>query len=101
VLQDIVARHTRTASGTCPSLKTKRATPHSLRDAADMALLHRGVDLTVIALWLGHESTEPTEMYLHADTRLKARALAQATPAGVTPRRFQAPDRLLASLKTL
>ena len=51
---------------------------------AAMALLRRGVDLTVIALWLGHESTETTEVYLHADMRIKERALAHATPSGVS-----------------
>jgi integrase/recombinase XerD len=99
--QGLVTRHTLTACRTCPSLKTKRVTPHTLRHAAAMALLQRGVDLSVIALWLGHESTESTEVYLHADMRLKERALAHATSAGIRPRRFQAPDRLLAFLETL
>ena len=66
-----------------------------------MALLQGGVDLSVIALWLGHESTQSTEIYLHADMRLKERALAHATSTGITPRRFHAPDRLLAFLETL
>jgi hypothetical protein len=100
-LQGIVARHTLMASRACPSLRTKRVTPHTLRHAAAMALLQRGVDPTVIVLWLGHESTESTEVYLQADMRLKGRALAHATTAGVTPRRFQAPDRLLAFLEAL
>lgn len=99
--QGIVARHTSTACGVCPSLKTKRVTPHTLRHAAAMALLQGGVDLTVIALWLGHESTQSTEMYLHADMGLKEQALAHATSTGITPRRFQAPDRLLAFLEAL
>ena len=59
----IVARHVATAARTCPSLKAKKVTPHTLRHAAAMALLRRGVDLTVIALWLGHESTETTQVY--------------------------------------
>jgi integrase len=66
-----------------------------------MALLHRGIDLSVIALWLGHESTETTEVYLHADMRLKERALAHATPSGVAPQRYRAPDPLLAFLEAL
>ncbi len=66
-----------------------------------MALLQRGVDLSVIALWLGHESTQSTEVYLHADMRLKEQALAHATCAGIAPRRFHAPDRLLAFLEGL
>lgn len=100
-LQGIVARHTSTACRACPSLKTKRVTPHTLRHAAAMALLQRGVDLSVIALWLGHESTQSTEVYLHADMRLKEQALAHSTSAGIAPRRFHAPDRLLAFLEAL
>jgi integrase/recombinase XerD len=76
-------------------------TPHTLRHTAAMALLQRGVDLSVIALWLGHESTDTTEVYLHADMRLKERALAHATTSGVVPRRYAAPDRLLAFLEGL
>lgn len=99
--QGIVARHTSSACQACPSLKTKRVSPHTLRHAAAMALLLHGVDLSVIALWLGHESTQSTEIYLHADMRLKERALAHATSAGITPRRFHAPDRLLVFLEAL
>ncbi len=60
-----------TAKRTYPSLTDKVVTPHTLRHAAAMALLQRDVDLSVIALWLGHESTETTEMYLHANMRMK------------------------------
>jgi len=66
-----------------------------------MDLLGRGVDLTVIALWLGHESTETTQIYLHADMRLKERALAHATSSGSAPGRFEASDTLLAFLESL
>jgi site-specific recombinase XerD len=100
-LQRLVARHTATARRACPSLMTKTVTPHTLRHAAAMALLRRGVDLTVIALWLGHESTETTEIYLHADMRLKERALAHATPSGLVPARYRATDPLLAFLEGL
>ena len=100
-VQRLVARHVATASRTCPSLKAKKVTPHTLRHAAAMALLRRGVDLTVIALWLGHESTETTEMYLHADMRIKERALAHTTPSGVTPKPYRPPDPLLAFLEGL
>ena len=65
-----------------------------------MDLLRRGVDQTVIALWLGHESIETTQIYLHADMRLKERALGHADPSGVT-RRFRPPDSLLAFLQSL
>ena len=100
-LQGLVARHTLTACRACPSLATKRVTPHTLRHGAAMALLLCGVDLSVIALWLGHESTASTEVYLHADMRLKERALKHATAAGITPCRFKPPDRLLAFLEAL
>ena len=99
--QRLVTRHTATACQTCPSLKAKTVTPHTLRHAAAMALLRRGIDLTVIALWLGHESTETTEIYLHADMQLKERALAHANPSGVAPDRYRPPDRLLAFLEGL
>jgi len=66
-----------------------------------MALLRRGVDLIVIALWLGHESTETTHIYLHADMELKERALAHATSSGVVPARFRPSDPLLAFLESL
>jgi len=100
-VQQLVTRHTATARRACPSLTGKIVTPHTLRHAAAMALLQRGVDLSVIALWLGHESTETTEVYLHADMRLKERALAHATPSGLVPDRYRAPDPLLAFLEGL
>jgi integrase len=100
-MQRLVTRHTTTARRTCPSLNEKVVTPHTLRHAAAMALLQRGVDLSVIALWLGHESTETTEVYLHADMRLKERALAHATPSGLAPERYRAPDPILAFLEGL
>lgn len=99
--QRLVARHAAHAALTCPSFKTKTVTPHTLRHAAAMAMLRRGVDLSVIALWLGHESTESTQVYLHADMELKQRALAHATDSGQSPERFQPPDPLLAFLESL
>lgn len=100
-LQRLVTRHMATARRVCPSLIGKVVTPHTLRHAAAMALLQRGVDLTVIALWLGHESTETTEVYLHADMRLKERALAHATSSGLAPKRYRASDPVLAFLEGL
>jgi integrase/recombinase XerD len=99
--QRLVSRHIATARRTCPSLVPKTVTPHTLRHAAAMALLRRGVDLSVIALWLGHESTETTQIYLHADMQLKERALAHATSSGLAPDRFRPPDPLLAFLESL
>jgi integrase/recombinase XerD len=102
--QRLVSRHIATARRTCPSLALKTVTPHTLRHAAAMALLHRGVDLSVIALWLGHESTETTQIYLHylhAGMQLKERALAHATSSGLAPDRFRPLDPLLAFLESL
>jgi len=100
-LQRLVARHAVTAVDRCASLKGKKVTPHTLRHTAAMALLRRGVDLTVIALWLGHESTDTTQVYLHADMSLKERALAHGTSSGAAPERYRPPDPLLAFLESL
>lgn len=100
-LQRLVARHTAAAQKACPSLKGKHVTPHTLRHSAAMDLLRRGVDLTVIALWMGHESTETTQIYLHADMDLKEQALGHATTTGAPSQRFQATDNLLAFLEDL
>jgi site-specific recombinase XerD len=100
-LQGLVARHVSAASVTCSSLKGRAITPHTLRHTAAMALLRGGVDLTVIALWLGHESIETTQIYLHADMRLKERALAHTQSSGATPPRFRPSDSLLAFLEGL
>jgi len=100
-VQHIVARHAKSAGGTCPSLAGKKVHPHTLRHTAAMDLLRRGVDQTVIALWLGHESTATTQIYIHADLQLKERALGRATKTGRPPRRYRATDRLLAYLEGL
>jgi site-specific recombinase XerD len=97
----IVSRHVLTASACCPSLGTKNVSPHVLRHTAAMRLLHAGVDTSVIALWLGHESSETTKMYVHADLTLKERALARTTPIGDKPGRYRPPDKLLAFLESL
>ena len=100
-LQRLVSRHVESARKTCPSLVAKKVTPHTLRHAAAMSLLRSGVDLSVIALWLGHETTETTQIYLHADMQLKERALAHSTPSGLKPDRFHPTDPLLAFLEGL
>jgi integrase/recombinase XerD len=100
-VQRLVAKHTATAAASCPSLHDKHVTPHTLRHSTAMMLLRAGVDLTVIALWLGHESTETTQIYLHADMTIKERALARAAPPDSTPGRYQPPDTLLAFLANL
>lgn len=99
--QRLVSRHTATARQTCPSLISKSVTPHTLRHAAAMDLLRRGVDQSVMALWLGHESPETTQIYLHADMQLKERALAHATSSGLVPDRYRPPDPLLTFLESL
>lgn len=100
-LQRLVARHVAKAATACPTLAGRTITPHTLRHTAAMNLLRSGVDVTVIALWLGHESTETTQIYLHADMRLKERALAYADPSGSTPQRFRPSDELLSFLGSL
>ena len=100
-LQKLVARHIRTAAKTCPSLQRRKITPHTLRHTTAMDLLQRGVDITVIALWLGHESIQTTQIYLHADMAMKEKALARATKSKVAPKRYRPPDRLLAFLESL
>jgi site-specific recombinase XerD len=97
----LVARHVATATRTCPSLQAKRISPHVLRHTAAMRLLHAGVDTSVIALWLGHESVETTQIYIHADLALKERALDRTTPVGVAPGRYRPTDKLLAYLEAL
>lgn len=100
-VQWLLARHTATAARGCRSLADKRVSPHVLRHTAAMNLLQSGVDTAVIALWLGHESAQTTQVYLHADLALKERALARTTPPDVRPGRYRPPDALLAFLETL
>jgi site-specific recombinase XerD len=100
-IQRLVARHVVTARRVCPSLTEKTVTPHTLRHTLAMDLLRRGVDLSVIALWLGHESIETTQIYMHADMRLKEKALAHATSSGLVPSRFHPRDPLLSFLESL
>ncbi len=97
----LLRKHVSAATPTCPSLTTKTITPHTLRHTAAMRLLHAGVDTTVIALWLGHESVETTSIYLHADMTIKQRAIDRTTPTTSKPGRYQPPDKLLAFLETL
>jgi site-specific recombinase XerD len=100
-LQRLVAKHVAAATTCCPSLAAKRVTPHVLRHSAAMEMLRRGVDRSVIALWLGHESMETTQIYLHADMRLKEQALAPSTSSGLSPGRYNPQDDLLAFLEGL
>ncbi len=100
-VQYLLNKHISTASQQCPSLKKKKVSPHVLRHTAAMDLLQHGVDSTVIALWLGHESVETTQIYIHADLELKEKALAKTTPLNVKPGRYRPDDHLLAFLQSL
>jgi len=96
-----LAKHAAAAAAVCPSMTKKKITPHVLRHTAAMRLLQAGIDTSVIALWLGHESVETTQIYLHADLTLKERALARTTPTHSTPGRYRPPDTVLAFLEAL
>jgi site-specific recombinase XerD len=93
-VERLVTKHATTAG-------LKAVTPHVLRHTAAMQLLHAGVDIAVIALWLGHEQIETTQIYLHADMTIKQRALDRTTPPNTKPGRYQPSDSLLTFLDTL
>jgi integrase/recombinase XerD len=97
----LVTKHVKVAQELCPSLKNKSVSPHVLRHTAAMNLLQAGVDATVIALWLGHESVQTTQIYLHADLTIKEKAIARTAPLDTTPSRYKAPDSLIAFLESL
>ncbi len=100
-VEHIVRKYTLTASKMCASLKGKRVSPHVLRHSTAMDLLQNGVDRTVIALWLGHESVETTQIYIHADMRLKEKALARVAATKTRPGRYRPDDALLGFLESL
>jgi site-specific recombinase XerD len=100
-VQHLVRKYVRAATVHCPSLKGKRVSPHVLRHSAAMELLAADVDSSVIALWLGHESVNTTQIYLHAHLALKEAALAKTTPLRVKPERYRPADRLLQFLSAL
>jgi len=100
-IERLITKYINVAKQSCPSLRRKKVSPHVLRHATAMDLLQHGVDRSVIALWLGHESVETTQMYLHADMRLKEKALSRTAPLGVKPTRYRPDDKLLAFLESL
>jgi site-specific recombinase XerD len=100
-VERLVDKHAKHAQDACPTLAGKSISPHVLRHTSAMRLLHAGVDITVIALWLGHESTRTTDVYLHADLTLKEKALARTNPPHTRARRYRPPDSLLAFLDGL
>jgi site-specific recombinase XerD len=97
----LLNKHVRAASVKCSSLKSKRVSPHVLRHTTAMDLLHEGVEQSTIALWLGHESIETTQIYLDADLALKQAVLDKTKPPDGKPGRYRPDDPLLAFLKGL
>jgi len=100
-VQYLVAKYATTAAESCPTLRKKRVTPHVLRHTTAMELLQAGVDRSVIALWLGHESLETTQIYLDANLALKEEALKRTLPVNATIGRFKPDDQLLSFLHNL
>jgi site-specific recombinase XerD len=100
-VQYLVAKHTAAARLKCSTLKDKRVTPHVMRHTAAMELLQSGIEPTVIALWLGHESIKTTQIYLDANLAIKEAALGKMIPIDGVPGRFRPADKLLDFLKNL
>lgn len=100
-VQYLLKKHVAIAREHCPSLQNRSVSPHVLRHTAAMELLQAGVDITVIALWLGHESIETTHVYLEADLTMKEKILAKTTPHDGNPGVYKPDDALLAFLKAL
>ena len=100
-VQRLIAKHVTAAALSCPSISSKHVTPHTLRHTAAMTLLHAGVDTSVIALWLGHQSPVTTHIYLHADMTIKERALARVPEPNSIPGRYRPADELMNFLERL
>jgi site-specific recombinase XerD len=100
-LEHRLAKYVQKATADCPSLAQKTVTMHVLRHSAAMRLLRAGIDTSVIALWLGHEQIETSQIYLHADLDIKQRALDKTAPINTKPGRFRPTDKLLAFLEAL
>ena len=100
-VERLVSKYAQVAGRSCPTLARKRVTPHVLRHTTAVQLLEAGVDRAVIALWLGHEQVETTQIYLDADLAMKERALARTAPVGAAPGRFRPRDSLLVFLEGL
>jgi site-specific recombinase XerD len=100
-IERLVRKHAAAAAKSCPSLANTHVSPHVLRHAAAMELLQNGVERTVLALWLGHESVETTQMYVHANIEMKERAMAKTQPVSVPAGRYRPDDQLLAFLEAL
>jgi integrase/recombinase XerD len=98
---NLVARHVDVAAQSCPTLVDRHVTPHTLRHSCAMALLDAGVDIAVIALWLGHEHIQTTQIYLHGSLTTKQRAIERVAPPGTPRGRYRPPDVLLGFLESL
>ena len=97
----LLAKHTTTAASSCPPLKNKHVTPHTLRHTNAMLLRAGGIDISTIALWLGHESIKTTYIYQQTDPALKEQAVARIAPLGTKPGRYRPTDALLTFLEGL
>lgn len=100
-VQYLLNKHRLTAARSCPSLKQKQVSVHRLRHTMAVDLLQEGVDRSTIALWLGHQHVQTTQIYLDATLAMKEKALAKVTPHQGKPGRYRPNDRLLAFLKDL
>lgn len=100
-VQYLLKKHKVKACKVCPSLRSKRVSPHVLRHTSAMELLQAGVDTSVIALWLGHESIETTHIYLEADLAMKEKILEKTSPHNGLSVRYKPDDALLTFLKAL
>jgi integrase/recombinase XerD len=100
-VESLVKKHVTAAIPHCPSLAARRVTPHVLRHTAAMFLREAGIDLSVIALWLGHESITTTQIYMHADLAIKQRALQRTAPPNSPAPRYQPNDATLTFLNSL
>ena len=100
-LEHRLAIHLATAAVRCPSITDKHVTLHTLRHTAAMNLLARGVDVAVIALWLGHQRTQSADAYLHADMNIKQSALDRTRPPNTKPGKYRPEPDILAWLNTL
>jgi site-specific recombinase XerD len=100
-VQYLITKHRKAASADCSSLKKTRVTVHRLRHTMAMDLLQSGIDPSVIALWLGHESVETTQIYLDATIEMKEKALAKTSPPKGKPGRYKPGDSLLGFLNSL
>jgi len=100
-VQHFLGNYSRVAAIKCPSLNSKRISPHVLRHTTAIQLLQSGVDCSVIALWLGHESVETTQIYLDANLTMKEEILKKTAPIRTRGGRYKTDDKLLAFLKGL